>query len=106
MTTKDKYEDLTDARVYLEKKLGPFTFAMFTRAMRTNKDMTQKEFAKFLGMAPGTLCDIEKGRQLVSPALAKKIAKKLKMPEKLAVQASLQDQLRKAKIKYTVELVA
>lgn len=106
MSIKDEYENLTDAKAYLERKLGPFTFAIFVRGMRANKDMTQKEFAKFLGMAPGTLCDIEKGRQLVSPALAKKIAKKLKMPEKLAVQASLQDQLRKAKIKYTVELVA
>lgn len=95
-----------NAHEVLEEVLGPFTFAIFMRGMRANRDMTQKDFAKLLGMAPGTVCDIEKGRQLVSPALAKKIAKKLGMPEIIAVKASLQDQLRKAKIKYTVELVA
>lgn len=90
----------------LEKHFGPLTFARYMRGMRAGRDMTQKDFAQFLGMAPGTVCDIEKGRQLVSPTLAKKIAKKLKMPEIIAVRACLQDQLRKAKISYKVELVA
>lgn len=90
----------------LEKYFGPLTFASYLRGMRANRDMTQKDFAKFLGMAPGTICDLEKGRQLVSPTLAKKIAKKLKMPEIIAVRACLQDQLKKAKISYKVELVA
>lgn len=89
-----------------EKYFGPFTFATFMRGVRANRDMTQKDFAKFLGIAPGTLCDIEKGRQLVSPALAKKIAKKTGMPEIVAVEACLQDQLRKAKIKLKVSLAA
>ena len=99
MTTRNAHE-------VLEEILGPFSVAIFMRGMRANKEMTQKDFAKLLGMAPGTVCDIEKGRQLVSPALAKKIAKKLKMPEVIAVKASLQDQLRKAKINYKVELKA
>ncbi|MBC7713054.1 MAG: helix-turn-helix transcriptional regulator [Rhizobacter sp.] len=90
----------------LEKYFGPLTFAKFIRACRTSKDMNQKEFAKFLGIAPGTLCDLEKGRQLVSPELAKKYAKKCGLSEKVAITASLEDQLRKAKIKYHVELVA
>lgn len=94
------------SRKDLEKYFGPLTFAVYLRGMRANRDMTQKDFAKFLGMAPGTVCDIEKGRQLVSPTLAKKIAKKLNMPEIIAVRACLQDQLRKAKISYKVELVA
>jgi len=89
-----------------EQYFGPVTFAVFMRGIRANRDMTQKAFAKFLGIAPGTLCDIEKGRQLVSPALAKKIAKKTGMPEIVAVEACLQDQLRKAKIKLRVSLVA
>jgi transcriptional regulator with XRE-family HTH domain len=106
MNTNNNYDDLIDAKAYLDKKFGPFTFAMYARAMRTSKDMTQKEFACFLKMAPGTLCDIEKGRQLVSPTLAKKIAKKAGMSEILAVQVCLEDQLRKAKIKYKVTLEA
>jgi DNA-binding XRE family transcriptional regulator len=60
--------------------------------------MTQKEFAKFLNISAGTLCDIEKERQLVSPSLAKKYATKCGMSDKVAIRASLQDQLRKVKI--------
>ena len=88
----------------IEKYFGAFTFAKWMRGNRAGKDMTQKEFAKFLGISPGTLCDIEKGRQLVSPTLAKKYAKKCGKSEIAAVQTCLQDQLRKAKIKLRVEL--
>ncbi len=88
----------------LEKYFGPLTFARFMKACRAGKDMNQKEFAKFLGISAGTLCDIEKGRQLVSPLLAKKYAKKSGLSEKVAIEACLQDQLRKAKIKLKVEL--
>jgi len=90
----------------LEKHVGPLTFGMFLRVARKSMDLTQVELAKMLGMTKGTLCDIEKSRQLVSPELAVKIAKKAGLSKKLAVQACLQDQLKKAKIKMTVELSA
>ncbi len=99
-------ESNKDLKSFLETRVGPFTFVMFMRSVRGLHDMTQSEAAKLLGMSKGTLCDIEKGRQLVSVTLAKKIAKKFKYPEIVAIQASLQDQLRKAKLKYTVRLVA
>ena len=104
--TTDKLKNLKTADEVLEKTVGPFTFAMFMRSVRGLHDLSQSEAAKLLGMSKGTLCDIEKGRQLVSVTLAKKIAKKFKYPEIVAIQASLQDQLRKAKVKYTVQLVA
>jgi transcriptional regulator with XRE-family HTH domain len=88
----------------LQKDLGPLSFSMFLRAARTALDLSQSEMAKKLGMARGTLCDIEKGRQLVSPALAKKIAKKAGLSATVAIKACLQDQLRKAHIDLTVEL--
>lgn len=91
---------------FLEKELGPLTFALFLRAARTSMGLTQIELAKKLGIAKGTLCDLEKGRQLVSPSLAKKIAKKASLSEKLAIKACLQDQLNKANIKLKVEVVA
>lgn len=50
------------------------------------------------------MCDIEKGRVLVSPALAVKIAKGAKFPENLAVKYCLEDQLRKAKIKMHITI--
>ena len=67
-----------DLKDFLEKRVGPFTFAMFMRSVRGLHDMTQSEAAKLLGISKGTLCDIEKGRQLVSATLAKKISKKFK----------------------------
>lgn len=98
MTTNRKLSPL------LERQLGPLTFALFMRTARTSFDFSQAEMARYLGIARGTLCDIEKGRQLVSPALAAKIAKKAQLSPVIAVKACLQDQLNKAKINMTIEL--
>jgi DNA-binding XRE family transcriptional regulator len=94
------------AMVVLEKNLGPLTFGMFLQVARKSLDLSQAEMARQLGMSRQALCDIEKGRQLVSPALAVKIAKKADLSPTVAVKACLQDQLRKAKIKLNVELSA
>ena len=89
----------------LRKKLGPISFGGFLRSARTMKDMSQVEMAAFLGISKSTLCDIEKGRQLVSIELASKIAKKCELVQSLAVKCSIQDQLRRAGLKYDLELV-
>jgi len=73
------------AATITEKELGPLTFGMFVKSMRTSLDLTQIAMARKLGMSRGTLCDIEKGRQLVSIALAKKIAKKAGFSETVAI---------------------
>ena len=65
-----------NAREWFEKQVGTLTFAMHMRNLRALKDVSQVEMAKFLGMSKSALCDIEKGRQIVGPALAAKIAKK------------------------------
>lgn len=88
-----------------EKEFGPLNFGIFLRAARTSLDLTQTEMAAKLGIAKGTLCDIEKGRQIVSPALAVKIARMAGLSEAMAVQACLQDQLNKSKINLDVDLV-
>ena len=90
----------------LDKELGPVSFGGFLRGARASKDLTQTEMAKMLGMAKSTLCDIEKGRHLVSPELAAKITKKCKLSILVAVEAAIQDQLRKAKLGFKVNLVA
>jgi DNA-binding XRE family transcriptional regulator len=90
----------------LEKDLGPFTFGMFMRVARNTLELTQAEMAKKLGIARGTLCDIEKGRQLVSATLAVKVAKKAGLSPEVAVRACLQDQVNKAGIERRVELIA
>jgi DNA-binding XRE family transcriptional regulator len=88
----------------LEKDLGPLTFGMYLRSMRTTLDLSQTAMAKKLGMSRGTLCDIEKGRQQVSLSLAKKIAHNAGFSETLAIKAAIQDQLTKAKVKLRFEL--
>lgn len=93
------------AKKILEKRFGPITFGGFLRSARTMKDMSQVEMAAFLGISKSTLCDIEKGRQLVSIELASKIAKKCELSESLAVKCAISDQLRRAGLNYEFELV-
>lgn len=90
-------------RDVLEKDLGPMTFGSFLRGARTSKDMSQVEMAKFLGITKSTLCDIEKSRQAVTPALAAKIAKKCGLSPVVAVETAVNDQLRRAGLKMTVK---
>ena len=90
----------------LEKQVGELTFGMFLRVAREQLELSQAEMALKLKISRGTLCDLEKGRQLVSPSLAVRIAKAAGLSEILAVKACLQDQLKKANIKLKVALVA
>lgn len=97
MTTK--YKNFVD---YDTSHVG---FSTYLRGARSILGLTQVAAAKKLGISRSTLCDIEKARQLVSPALAKKYAKKLKLSEKAAIKACLQDQINKAKLPYKIQLI-
>ena len=90
----------------LEKKLGEMTVANYLKAFRLADEISQVDFAKKLGLSKGNLCDIEKGRKMISPERASKIAKKIKVPEKVLIQLALQDSLRAARLKYKVDLKA
>jgi DNA-binding XRE family transcriptional regulator len=90
---------------FMRKLVGEFNFAMFMRVARTTLGITQAEMARKLGIARGTLCDLEKGRQSVSVAFAAKVAKKAGLSVSQAVRMCLQDQLDRAKIKYKVDLI-
>jgi len=79
---------------------------MFLRVARGQLELSQVEMARKLKISRGTLCDLEKGRQLVSPSLAVRIAKTAGLSETIAVKACLQDQLKKANIKLKVAFVA
>ena len=95
------------ARDFLNSKLGPLTFGAFVRVWRERNEWTQVQAAKKLGMSKAALCDIEKGRQLVSVELARRLAKKLGASEGVALECCLQDQLRRAKVpRWRVRLVA
>ena len=83
-------------KVKFEKEMGPLTFALFMRVSRNSMGLTQEEFGKKIGLSRAGVCDIEKGRQLVSTHLAVKVARKSGLPEKIALQACLQDLVSKA----------
>lgn len=88
----------------LEKKFGLMTFGLFIKAMREADDISQISYAKKLKISRANLCDIEKGRKIVSPERAARFAKILKVPEYVLIQLSLQDLLRAANLKYEVLL--
>ncbi len=100
MSTKVK------AAVFFEKEMGAMTFGAFLTGARTAMDLSQAQLARKLNVSRSMICDVEKGRVLVSPALAVKIARLAGFPEKFAVKYCLQDQLRKAKIKMNVNVDA
>ncbi len=96
----------TKAKAFFDKQMGPMTFGIFVAGMRTTTGLSQSELARKLKVSRSMICDVEKGRVIVSPALAVKIAKIGGFPENLAVKYCLQDQLTKAKVKMTVEVEA
>jgi putative transcriptional regulator len=83
-------------KAQFEKEMGPLSFAMFLRVSRNSLGLTQEDLGKKLKLSRANICDIEKGRQLVSAELAVKVARRAGLPEELALQACLQDQVRKA----------
>lgn len=94
----------TKAKDFFEKKMGPATFGGFLISVRELLEMSQTDLAKKLKVRRSMICDIEKGRVLVSPALAVKIARLGGFPIEFAVKYALQDQLRRAKINMTVSV--
>jgi len=99
MSTKKRYgvEDL-------RKKYGPMTVGRFVKAFRMSDEISQTDFAKKLGISRANLCDIEKGRKPVSLDRAAQIAKVFGVSKQYLIQLTLQDQLRREKLPYEVEL--
>lgn len=89
---------------YLDRESGLMTFGKFMVAARTLVGFSQSDLARKLKVSRSMICDIEKGRSFVSLAFAAKIAKRAGFPESFAVKYAIEDQLRKARIKMTVEV--
>ena len=66
--------------------------------------MSQKDFARKLGMSPQSLCDLEKGRRIPSVERAAKIAKKLNEPIETWVMLALSDMIREARLDLKVDV--
>lgn len=88
----------------LSKEQVSVSFGGFLRASRTIKNLTQKEMADFLRISKSTLCDIEKGRQIVSIELAHKIAKKCGLSDALAIECAVRDQIKRSGLRLEVSV--
>jgi transcriptional regulator with XRE-family HTH domain len=84
---------------------GPLTLGEAVDALRLRDKISQSALAKKIGISRQYLCDIEKGRRLVSPEQAARIAKAFGHPPHILVQLALQDSIRESglKLKVTVE---
>ena len=67
------------------------TFGMAVSALRVGEETSQASFAKVLGVSRQYLCDVERGRRLVSPAQAARFAKAFGHPPNVLVRLALQD---------------
>jgi transcriptional regulator with XRE-family HTH domain len=106
MSTKKAEEQWVAALPALEKlNKGPLTFAGMLWAIRRCEELSQTEMAEWLGISRANLCDIEKGRKLVSPQRAALWAKALGYSDVQFVRLVLQDQLRQAELKMDVDVV-
>jgi transcriptional regulator with XRE-family HTH domain len=93
----------SDALTFLEKLSGsPLTLAKLLRSIREGEAMTQTEFAETLGISKQHLSHIENGRKVVSPQRAARWAVLLGYAESQFLRLALQDELRRAGLRYTV----
>jgi transcriptional regulator with XRE-family HTH domain len=92
----------------LERKLlgRPLTFGDAVEALRVRDEITQAAFAKKIGVSRQYLCDVEKGRRLVSPEQAARFARVFGHPVGVLVQLALQDTIRASGLKLRVAVEA
>jgi len=99
-------EGRIDAMELFESLHGPMTLGRMLWSLRACDEISQSEFARRLGVSRSHLCDVEKGRKVVSPERAAAWAKILGFPATVFVKLALQEQLDKAGVKMSVEVEA
>ena len=96
-----------EARPFIERLVGGrITLGALIEAIRQGETMTQEELAARLAISKSHLCDIEKGRKLVSPERAARFAELLGYSSDQFVRLALQDALDRAGLRYTVRVTA
>lgn len=103
MSTKKKSETMK----FLESTAGrPLSLGGLLESIRLGEEMSQAAFAKKLGISASHLCDIEKGRKVVSPERAVRFAKILGRSPEQFVRLSLQELVDEAGVKMKVNVEA
>lgn len=103
MSTKKKSE----AMKFLESSSGrPLSLGGLLGSIRLGEEISQASFAKKLRISASHLCDIEKGRKVVSPERAVRFAKILGRSPEQFVRLSLQELVDEAGVKMRVHVEA
>jgi transcriptional regulator with XRE-family HTH domain len=104
----NKAKDNTSNAMKLLAELsgGPLTLGRAIESIRKSEELSQQACAKKLGVSKSHLCDVEKGRKIVSPERAAKWARILGYPESVFVRLAIQAELDAAGLKYRVEIEA
>lgn len=74
------------------------------KTLRECEEMSQVEFAEKLNITRQRLCDIEHGRNRISPRTAAEFARRLGYSESQFVRLALQDILERDHLLYRIEL--
>ena len=92
---------------FLEQTAGrPVTLGGLLESIRQGEELSQAAFAKQLGISASHLCDIEKGRKVVSPARAARMANILGRSQQQFVRLALQALVNRAGLKLKIEVAA
>lgn len=73
-------------------------------SIRECEDSSQAEFAKLLGVSRQYLCDIERGRRVISTKTAAEFANKLGYSPIQFIRITIQDELNKNGFYFDVEI--
>ena len=97
----------SDAMKFLEKLSGgPLTLGKLLRSIREGEGATQSAFAETLGISKQHLSHIENERKVVSAERAARWAALLGYAESQFVRVALQDELRRAGLRFNVTVDA
>lgn len=106
MSTKKKATPMSDKSLdFLETLTGrKMTLGNLLWSIRESEEMSQAEFAKLLRISRQYLCDIERGRRIVSTKAAAGFATKLGYSPMQFIRLAIQDDLNKNGFHFNVEI--
>ncbi len=95
----------SEAAKFIEKVAGKkLSLGAYLGAIRLGEEKTLSEFATKLKLSRSHLCDIEKGRKVVSVSRAAQFAKILGYAEAQFVRLALQDEVKRAGLHMIVKV--
>ena len=95
----------SEAMMFLERTAGrPLSLGGLLQSLRLGEEVSQVAFAKKLQISASHLCDIEKGRKVVSPERAARFATILGLSPEQFVRLSLQELVDEAGLRMKVDV--